>query len=89
MLGSEASETEPIRLRHCHCLLGIYLKSLLTKRDCHQFPTLEDSVPGMMNVVTFDDNFGTRKEIEWGFTMESREERGIKGRGLLYPQLDI
>lgn len=57
LLGSEAPETEPIRLRYCHCLLGIYLKSLLTKRDCHQFPTLEVSMPGMMNVVTFDDSF--------------------------------
>lgn len=42
-------------------------------------------MPGMMNVVTFDDSFIAGKEIEWGPTMESREEQGIQGRGLFYP----
>lgn len=42
----------------------------------------------MMNAVTFDDSFIVEKEIEWGSTMESQEERGVEGRGLLYPPRD-
>lgn len=46
-------------------------------------------MPGMMNAVMFDVSFIARKEIEWGSTMESQEEQGVEGRGLLYPHAAV